>query len=594
MTPSSLGNAATINDVAYFLGTSAHFLRYVLYGRKDRQRYIRFKIPKRRGGMRDISAPPESLKIMQRKIAAALLAIHPPKPSAHGFLRGRSVASNARRHESQRVVGNIDLENFFPSIHLGRIVKALEQPPYSLGKQAARVIAQICCDDPGRLPQGAPSSPILSNIVCRVLDEQLQQLARRHACRYTRYADDITISTSRPSLPVELFTSESLSKTIIVGAELNNAVTSCGFTINQSKVRIAHRERKQEVTGLTTNERVNIGRWYVRELDSLIHIWRCHGLERAVESYARRHRIPPDRATSARLLHFLRGKLSYLSMIKGEHDPVFRRIQWDLSDLAGSNLFNVSCLTKVAPASLRGMGGHFRGWQSMASRYAQSVLFLEIQAGEDLRSGSAFIVDAGVAITAGHNVHAGPVRVYIGEDSIVPSQILYVNTPGSLDFAILCFANTPFQGFEPFRFQYRLPEIGEPVSALGFPRVAQRHPDIVLHTGAVESLPTNFNKDVRFIQTSFHSGGGLSGAPLVDQRGFVLGLMVENVFMSADNVGNRSIGDAEEKLPIPARPYGQAIPFEYVARIRSLLQKGQNANDIQSPRLTVIESPIWV
>ena len=118
----------------------------------------------------------------------------------------------------QRIVGNIDLLEFFPSIHLGRIVKALQQRPYSLGEDAAVVVGQICCDDTGVLPQGAPSSPILSNIICRGLDDQLQEVARRHGCRYTRYADDITISTSRPSLPTEVLSIDALTGQHACGA----------------------------------------------------------------------------------------------------------------------------------------------------------------------------------------------------------------------------------------------------------------------------------------------------------------------------------------------------------------------------------------
>lgn len=320
-----LSGAANLDDVAEFLRTTPYYLRFILYGRRYRAHYRRFKIPKRRGGYREIAVPPDVLKNMQRKLAAALLDLHPAKPSAHGFLRDRSVVSNATRHEGQRVVGNLDLLNFFSSIHLGRVTRALQQPPYSLGAPAALVVGQLCCDEMGILPTGAPSSPILSNIISRNLDEQLQQIARKHGCRYTRYADDITISTSRPALPSELIYLDPLHGRAMVGPLLESAIASSGFTVNPDKVRIARIERKQEVTGLTTNERVNVGRRYVRELDSLIFIWRRHGVETAAASYAKRHKVPPSRATPARFLNFLRGKFSYLRMVKGENDPVCRR-----------------------------------------------------------------------------------------------------------------------------------------------------------------------------------------------------------------------------------------------------------------------------
>ncbi len=565
--PRSLDGAVTLGDVARFLGVTENFLRFVLYGRRDRQKYKRFHIPKKRGGHREISAPPPSLKIMQRKIATALLALHPPKPSSHGFLRGRSVVSNARRHEGQRVVGNIDLQDFFPTIHLGRIVRALENPPFGMGEDAARVVAQVCCDENGRLPQGAPSSPIVSNIICRTLDDRLQQLARQHGCRYTRYADDITFSTSRPALSTEILYHDPITGIPVAGAALQSVISSSGFAINHGKVRIALSERRQEVTGLTTNERANVGRWFVRELDSLIHIWRIHGAESATASFTRRHRFVTPDFTPAKLISFLRGKLSYVQMVKGEHDPICRRLQWALSDLAGSPVPPPLDLLDLRPVSLSGRKGRFRGWQSVTEKYVDSIKLVEVKVGEDFACGSAFVVDSDTLVTAGHNVAAGPLRIYDGDEAIYPKRIYYVNVPGAVDCALLLFDGHPFAAQGSLHFQYRLPEIGEHVAAMGFPQVAYREPTVVLHVGAVEALPKSLAR-CRFIQTGFQGGGGLSGGPLVDEKGMLLGLMVENVFMEV------KVDESEGKKVGPLRAYGQAVPYEYVARIREALRKG--------------------
>ena len=497
----ALESSLTLQDIADFLGISANFLRYVLYGRNERKSYRRFNIPKRSGGYRQISVPPNSLKIMQRKIAGALLALHPPKPSAHGFLRGRSVVTNAKRHEAQRVVGNIDLSDFFPSIHVGRISKALQNPPYSLGEWAAVVVAQICCEDDGKMPQGAPSSPILSNIICRNLDEQLQKISGQHGCRYTRYADDITFSTSRPALPRELMYLHPITGKAVAGEELDKIIVGSGFTINREKVRIAWSERRQEVTGLTTNERVNVHRRYVRELDSLIHIWRKYGALRCAERYAVKHRLHPAVGTPHSLANFVRGKFSYLLMVKGSGDPVCRRIQWELSELSGCNMPKPVDLSVLKQSQLRGIRGRFKGWQNIADEYAGSVKFLEIRVGPDLFNGTAFVVDSDWAVTAGHNVAAGPVRLYDGDTPLYPSRVFYINRPGSIDFALLHFDSHPFRELPAFHFEYRLPQLGEEVAAIGYPQVAQRYPNLVVHTGTVESLPLSFMHNTRFIQT---------------------------------------------------------------------------------------------
>ena len=155
---------------------------------------------------------------------------------------------------------------------------------------------------------------------------------------------------------------------------------------------MAWSERKQEVTGLTTNERVNVGRWFVRELDSIIHIWRRYGPAAAASCYSRRHKIPPPRATPARLFNFLRGKLSYLRMVKGEHDPICRRLQWELADLHASDTPVPLSLSDLRPTPVRGNLGRFRGWRSVTNQYVDSVKFLEIKVGEDLRQGTAFVL----------------------------------------------------------------------------------------------------------------------------------------------------------------------------------------------------------
>jgi S1-C subfamily serine protease len=98
-----------------------------------------------------------------------------------------------------------------------------------------------------------------------------------------------------------------------------------------------------------------------------------------------------------------------------------------------------------------------------------------------------------------------------------------------------------------------LPEIGEEVAAVGYPVLPQRDPTLVMHTGIVESLPTNQKRGRRFIQVSFQSGGGLSGSPLIDKRGFVVGIMIENIFQPTDE-------------SVPGRPFGQAVPIEYLYR----------------------------
>jgi RNA-directed DNA polymerase len=153
--------------------------------------YTRFTIPKRHGGVRQIEAPGDKLKDLQRRVLRRLLNPLRAHPAATGFVRGRSIVHNARPHVGRGVVINLDLADFFPTITAERVAQCFRARGWNA--EAATILSRICTNE-GRLPQGAPTSPALSNLVCRKLDVRLAALAAYHKGSYTRYADDITIS----------------------------------------------------------------------------------------------------------------------------------------------------------------------------------------------------------------------------------------------------------------------------------------------------------------------------------------------------------------------------------------------------------------
>ena len=174
-------------------------LNYFAYHKKE-LRYRTFAIPKKTPGeTREIKAPVPGLLRVQRLLLRCLTAAFTTcDPAAHGFVPGRSVRSNAEPHVGRRFVLNLDLKDFFPSTSEKRIVAVLQLPPFALRKPVAALVASLCCDQDS-LPQGAPTSPLLTNAVCQRLDRRLRQLARGHYCTYTRYADDLTFSSNRPA-----------------------------------------------------------------------------------------------------------------------------------------------------------------------------------------------------------------------------------------------------------------------------------------------------------------------------------------------------------------------------------------------------------
>jgi len=330
----SLGNA---QDVAHLLEIPYGHLNYILYWGKESYPYRLFHIRKKSGGVREISAPHPTLQILQSKLNGVLAVVYKPKPSAHGFVPGRSIVSSALRHVGKRFVLNVDLEDFFPSINFGRVRGVFIGRPYEIGPQAATVLAQICCND-NQLPQGGPTSPIVSNMVCAKLDGELQELARKFRCTYTRYADDLTFSTSQSTFPVALADPATgwAGEDLILGSELISAITLNGFKVNKAKQRLQHRKFHQEVTGVTVNKFPNVTRRFVRQIRAMIHAVEKYGDEAAEGEFHERYNVKRSRRPGAEppsLRRVLRGKLDFLGMIKGENDAVYRRLRGRLNGI---------------------------------------------------------------------------------------------------------------------------------------------------------------------------------------------------------------------------------------------------------------------
>ena len=321
-------------DVAELLDVDESLLIYHLYIVPRSRRYTIFRIPKESGGFREITAPATSLKILQQKLNQVLQHVYEPKPSAHGFVPGRSIVTNATMHCGKEWVFNVDLKDFFPSINFGRVRGMLMAIPYELDEAAATVLAQICCFN-NALPQGAPTSPIISNMICAKMDSQLQRLAKKHRCFYTRYADDMTFSTNLPIFPYALASVDSTGR-VDVGGELQQIISDNGFEINPSKVRLQRKNRRQEVTGLTTNEKPNVRRKYVRQIRAMFHAWERFDLEAAEKefraNYDRKHRSPFKDPPLFRQV--VKGKIEFLGMVKGKDDPIYLRFLAQLRELA--------------------------------------------------------------------------------------------------------------------------------------------------------------------------------------------------------------------------------------------------------------------
>ncbi len=257
-------------ELARFLGITSKLLTNVLYHNKVDAYYECFSIRKRDGGYREICASRGVLKELQCKLANALKHYDNVIKTeygittniSHGFIAGKSILTNATIHRNKRFVVNIDLKDFFPSFHFGRVVGFFEKNRYYLlPHEVAVTLAQIVCYK-GRLPQGAPTSPIISNLICQILDYRVLDLAKKYKLDYSRYADDLSFSTNRKDFPDLFFAFLN---------ELSVLIEKSGFSINPKKTRLFFKDSRQTVTGLIVNKRISVKREFAKETRAMAH-----------------------------------------------------------------------------------------------------------------------------------------------------------------------------------------------------------------------------------------------------------------------------------------------------------------------------------
>ena len=256
----------TLADIAALVGVPTAKLTWWIYALSERKRYTSFEVARRNGSRpRLICAPIKPIKDIQRRLASALASSYLPTVNVHGFTRTRSPLSNAKHHQRKAWVLKVDIEDFFPSIKFGRVRGLFMAYPFGYTAEVATVLAQICCYRQ-ELPQGAPTSPIISNLICRRLDSQLARLARSERCHYTRYADDLCFSTNRTAFPSQLATRAPSSSTT-AGHAIVEILRDNGFQLNAAKSHLMPYSQRQRVTGLVV--RAYFGRrlgWCVESL----------------------------------------------------------------------------------------------------------------------------------------------------------------------------------------------------------------------------------------------------------------------------------------------------------------------------------------
>lgn len=304
------------------------------------KKYKQFYIPKRSGkGAREILSPIPLLNSMQHIAKYILECFYEPEPCVTGFVRNRCIRDNALPHVGNKFIYSFDLENFFSQINGFQIYDVLAKPPYNFPDIFAKFLVYLCCTDifeqdyPNSpmedhykfqnlfFPQGACTSPILSNIVCAQMDKKIQILCKKNGAVYTRYADDITISFSEDSLL-------NRAKDKMAKKEFFHEFTSLiPFTLNKLKTRVRWIGQRQEVTGIIISEnKLNVKREYIKDLRNILYIWQRYGKAKAELRFLMHYCKDREVESIPTMENYISGKLNYLKMIKGSNDSVYLKL----------------------------------------------------------------------------------------------------------------------------------------------------------------------------------------------------------------------------------------------------------------------------
>ena len=308
---------SNVRDAAALLRfTTAALLEMV-----NRPIYTQFTIPKKKGGLRTVFAPSGDLNCVQQNLNRFLqAAYYCDKPNcAHGFVfspayekEQYNIVSNALPHVAKNYVMNIDLKDYFPSISTARVKALFEGNEFCFSENMAIVFALLSTYQ-RRLPIGAPSSPVIANLITKPLDLALERYCAPRNISYTRYADDLTFSSDR------FFDAEAI-------AAIKAMIVAHDFTVNEKKFRIQSAMRQQTVTGLVVNEKVNVDRKYIRKIRAMLHQSETEGVHVA----ATNHYGLKQKASNEEALAFVRrlgGMIDFVGMVRGRKDELYKKLK---------------------------------------------------------------------------------------------------------------------------------------------------------------------------------------------------------------------------------------------------------------------------
>lgn len=307
--------------------------------------YKHYAIKKKRGGNRQIYSPEKKLKAIQRRLnyflQAYYLCIKPNEVfgfvvNPHYLGNYCNIAENAKPHTGKKHLLNIDLKDFFPSISASRVKSVFTSSCFNFSEQIATALILLTTYE-GKLPIGTPTSPVISNFVCIELDAALKEFCRKinnitfepnnkpirkgkqfvlfetYNLTYSRYADDLTFSSDLP-----------ISNDMLL--DIISIIQQHGFEINEKKLRLKSSNRKQTVTGLTVNEKVNVDRKLLKKIRAMLHDFTTNGIDIATKRHFNLNG-EIDTKQRGKFINRLEGYINFVGQVRGKNDTVYTKLK---------------------------------------------------------------------------------------------------------------------------------------------------------------------------------------------------------------------------------------------------------------------------
>lgn len=296
-----------LSSLTQDLGFNARAL--YMASNQTKKHYRKTKIPKSNGEERELFVPDAFLKLIQRRIVDCLLSREEVSPYATAYTYGGSTVKNARPHIGQPVILKLDIQHFFDSITYPLIKeKAFPSSKYS---ESNRILLALICSYRGTLPQGAPTSPYISNVIMRDFDNVVGAWCNERRIRYTRYCDDMTFSGNFDPGEVIRLVKDELKK--------------LGFFLNGKKTTIVHNGQKKIITGIVVNEKPNVSAAYRKEIRQTVYYCQKYG----VRSHMERREVRTD---ASAFLRKLLGQINYVLSVDPANFEFKQYKKWVISE----------------------------------------------------------------------------------------------------------------------------------------------------------------------------------------------------------------------------------------------------------------------